>query len=133
MGKVGQSNRIEKRAQKGVGALGAIVIISIIAVVAMFGMSAAPMYFNHFTVMEIVNGISNDPALRDQTTRQVKSAVTKQFQTNNLWDMDPEEVVKVRRDKTLGLIIDVDYEVRRPLFYNMELIAHFSEEKVGIN
>ena len=85
MGTVGQSHRVGRRAQRGIGAMGAIVVISIVAGVAMFGMSAAPMYFNHFTVMDIVEDISNDPQFREQTTRKVRTAVAKRFQTNNLW------------------------------------------------
>ena len=133
MGTVGQSNRIGRHAQRGIGAMGAIVVIAIVAAAAMFGMSAVPMYVNHLTVMDIVKDISSDPELREQTTRKVRTAVSKRFQTNNLWDLDPEEVIKVRRDKQLGLVLDVDYEVRRPLFGNMELVARFQEEKVGLN
>ena len=95
MGTVGQSNRIGRHAQRGIGAMGAIVVIAIVAAAAMFGMSAVPMYVNHLTVMDIVKDISSDPELREQTTRKVRTAVSKRFQTNNLWDLDPEEVIKV--------------------------------------
>ncbi|HBR96624.1 MAG TPA: hypothetical protein DD979_04510 [Gammaproteobacteria bacterium] len=134
MGTTGKSHSVAQRCrQRGIGLIGAMVVIAIIAAAAIFAMSAAPMYFNHMTVMDIAKDVSQEPGLRDKSVRQIKQSVAQRFQTNSLWDLDPAEVISVRRDRELGLIVDVDYEVRRPLIYNMELVARFHETNIGLN
>ncbi len=134
MGKTRQSNRIGIRsAQRGISVIGALVVISVVAMIAMFGMSAVPMYLNHMTVLEIANDVAAEEDLQNKPIRLVKNSISQRFRTNSLWDLDPEEVIKVHREQGRGLVLEVNYEVRRPLFYNMELVARFSEDKIGLN
>ncbi|MDO6461161.1 DUF4845 domain-containing protein [Granulosicoccaceae sp. 1_MG-2023] len=100
----------------------------------MFGFAAIPMYMNHMTVMSIAEDVSADPELQNSSSlKQVKKALSQRFQMNNLWDLNPDEVIKIHREGrgSSGFELEVDYEVRRPLFYNMALVAHFSESDIG--
>ncbi len=134
MGKVGQSNRIASQLrQRGIGVIGAMALIAGVSAVAIFAMTAAPMYMNHMTVMQIAKDVVADESMKDKPVRMVKNSIGQRFRTNSLWDLDPEEVIKVRREKGTGLVLQVDYEVRSPLIYNMELVTHFSEENIGLN
>ncbi|MCB1757261.1 MAG: DUF4845 domain-containing protein [Gammaproteobacteria bacterium] len=134
MGKIGQSYQLTgKNTQRGIGVIGVLIVVSIIAVTAMFVMAAGPMYFNHMTVMEIAKDVAADQELKDKPIRQVRDSINKRFQTNSLWDLDPEEVIKVHREKNKGLVLEVNYEARRPLFYNMDLVTHFNEQTIGLN
>lgn len=123
-----------RRTQRGIGLLGLISIIGIGAGIVMFGFAAVPMYMNHMTVMSIVDDVSADSELQKSASlKPVRQAISKRFQMNSLWDLNPEEVIKIHREGrgNTGFQLEVDYEVRRPLFYNMELVAHFNENKTG--
>ncbi len=134
MGKTRNSYQLTtSKKQRGISVMGAVIIIMIIAGIATFGISAAPMYINHLTVMEIARDVAADKDLKNKPSRFIKSSINKRFRTNNLWDLDSSEVIQISREKGKGLLLTVDYEVRRPLIYNMELVAHFSETSIGLN
>lgn len=117
--------------QRGVGFISFIAIIAVASLVGVLVFKAGPMYANHMTVMEIVNDVVQEPALADKSLRAVRKSIADRFRMNSLWDLDSGEVLKVRRERGSGLIIDVDYEVRASFIYNMELVAHFTEQDVG--
>ena len=50
------------------------------------------------------------------------------FSSNDINSLDPKEVVKVERDNTGRWVLDVKYEERRKLLYNLEIVAAFDDQ-----
>ncbi len=134
MGKNRHTNQVKAlKHQTGFGVIGAVIIISIAVSFIIFGLSAVPIYTDHLTVMKIAEDIAASDEIRKKTPRTIKRSISKLFHTNNLRDMVPEEVLQLHKIPGKGLVLEIDYEARRPLVHNMYLVVHFKEESIGLN
>ncbi len=132
MGKIGQSNRvITTSKQRGIGLLALIFSLSILAAFVSFGLSAMPMYMNNITMMDIAKDVVAAPEMKTKSVRQIRAAINDRFSMNSLWDLDPNEVIKITKNAGQSPTLTIDYEDRRPLFYNIELVTNFNKEFVG--
>lgn len=132
MGTTRQFNRVKATSkQRGVGAMGLIIGLAILAAFVSFGLSAMPMYMNNFTMMDIAKDIVAEPEMKNKSVRQIRESITDRFSMNSLWDLDPNEVIKVTKNSGESPILTIDYEDRRPLFYNIDLVTNFNKEFSG--
>lgn len=92
------------------------------------GFQLVPVYINNMTVKKIVEETVADGELRNRSKREVIRVIAKRFRNRDLDHLDPGEVIKVARDKNGDLVLDVKYEERRKLLYNLEIVAGFDEQ-----
>ncbi len=95
---------------------------------AITGWQLVPVYFNNHLLGNIVADIVAEDTLRKRPKRELIQAIDGQFKNNNLGHLETSEVVKVGRDPSGTLIVDVKYEERRKLLYNLEIVAGFDEQ-----
>ncbi len=119
--------------QSGFGVMNAIVVISIFASFSIFGLSAVPIYTDHLTIVKIAEDLALSEDVKGKSPRTIKSSINKLFHLNNLRQLNPEDVIQVQKIPGKGLALVIEYEARRPLVYNMDLVAHFKEEPIGLN
>jgi len=102
--------------------------IAVIAMVALLGMALVPAYIENHKVTKIATQVVNDPELAKSPRRVVAKRVEELFRTNEVKNLKPEDVVTVLRDNAGELVIDVKYEERRKLVYNLEIVAVFDDQ-----
>ncbi len=102
--------------------------IMAVGAVLMTGFQLVPVYIDNHAVSKIVNDVLDDTELKDRPKREVLSALRGQFNEHNLTHLDPKDVIKVARDSNGELVLDVKYEERRKLLYNLEIVAGFDEQ-----
>lgn len=111
--------------QRGIGGLLFLVILILIGVVAVMGMRIAPMYVEHFTVRSTLEGLKDDPEVKQMGPAEVRQSIERRFDINNITAVGKKDL-KIRREKNTT-IIEVAYEVRRPLVGNLDVVGNFSE------
>ncbi|MEM7294191.1 MAG: DUF4845 domain-containing protein, partial [Pseudomonadota bacterium] len=79
----------------------------------------------------IAKDMQTDGSTLNKSKREIRNVLIKRFKTNNLWDLKAEEVIKVKKDPARGVLLHIDYEVRSPLIYNLEVVAKFDNEVGG--
>ena len=102
-----------------------------IVVIGFAGITAfqlVPVYIHNHAVAKIAQQIVSDPELKNRPKREVLSTLRTRFADNSLTHLDPKEVVSVARDSNGELVLDVKYEERRKLMYNLEIVAGFDEQ-----
>ena len=57
---------------------------------------------------------------------ELEDMIKKRFRVNNIRDFNHKDNLRVKRGKS-GVEVILDYEVRVPLFYNVDLIARFDK------
>lgn len=92
------------------------------------GFKLLPVYIDNRAVKSIAQELVADGGLKNQPKRQIQSALNNMFATRNLAHLDPAEVVQIHRDNQGGLVLDVKYEERRKLMYNLEIVAAFDDQ-----
>lgn len=111
--------------QRGVGGLFFLVILILIGVVAVMGMRIAPMYVEHFTVRSTLEGLKDDPEVRQMGPAEIRQSIERRFDINNITAVGKKDL-KIRQERN-ATIIEVAYEVRRPLIGNLDVVGNFSE------
>lgn len=92
-----------------------------------FAIKVGNAYFNNtFVEAALVSASQLDPPLGEMTKKQIKSKIRSVFNLNNVRGAPAEsiEVVRVKRD----MFVNVNYEVREPLFFNIDLVMKFDNQ-----
>lgn len=114
--------------QNGMSISGFIVVLALLGGIAFFIVKVAPVYSEYYSVVNSVKAVAQDPEARGKSTGEVYKLLLKRFQISYV-DNVPKEAVKVTREKGKATLV-VEYEVRRPLIYNLDYVAKFKVDHV---
>lgn len=115
------------RDQKGMGFAGWLFLILIFGGVLTVGLRLFPHYLDHNTVAGVLDGLAEIDGLGSQPTATIRDRMNKRLNVNNVRDFDIEENIKIERSGT-GARIVMDYEIRVPVVYNLDLVASFDKQ-----
>lgn len=106
-------------------------IYSTLIIVALFGMfmtvslKIAPSYLDNKIIRNTLEGIRANNDIEELSINEIRTQLQRTLITNNIRDFDATTVTLVReRDMEY---IDISYESRVPLFYNIEAVVIFSD------
>ena len=101
------------------------------------GFSLAPLYINNYTVRATVQALQNEPELGRKSTQEIRLAVERKFDVNQIEAIQAvcrdkaRPCLKVEKTKT-HLIIDANYEARTHVMGNVDAIVNFDKNRVEI-
>ena len=101
-----------------------IITIAIAGIVALMGIQFVPVYIQNHAVKKVAQEVL-DSDLRSK--REVNKKVAELFDLNDI-NKDPKEILTLARDNKGAWVVDVKYEERRKLLYNLELVAAFDDQ-----
>lgn len=107
--------------QRGISFIGFIVVLAVVGFFLFLGMRIGPTYMEYFTIRNAVNTVASQATSADPGA--IREAIRKQMQIDYSANFRPE-FVKVQRDSS-GATIVLNYEIRKPLMYNLDFIARF--------
>lgn len=116
-----------KRAQSGITLIGFIIVLGVAGVFIFMGMKVIPMYMEYYAVKQSLDGIAKQPGVVDETPAQIKSMFFNRMNVNYSENVKPADITVVRKDA--GYLVTVDYEVRKPLISNLDVVGKFKTEK----
>ncbi|OQX36860.1 MAG: hypothetical protein B0D91_08140 [Oceanospirillales bacterium LUC14_002_19_P2] len=109
---------------------------SMVAVVAWLAFAAflftcvskfTPLYHDNFSVEKTLDSIEQRDGVEDATVADIRDWLDRGFQVNNLPELI-EDSAKVRREGN-DIIIDVNYERRVPMIYNIDAVLTFKNSR----
>ena len=101
-----------------------LVTIAVAGMLALVGIQFIPIYIQNHAI----NKVAQDVVSQDfRSKREIVSRVEELFRLNDI-GQNPKEIMKVVRDNKGNWVVDVKYEERRKLMYNMELVAAFDDQ-----
>ncbi len=89
--------------------------------------AVSPAFIEHYQVEKLVEQARTDGKLASAEKTTVYNWFSKAFKNNNLWDLEPKDIIKITGKGSQRKIV-LQYEVRKPLFSNIELLLDFSDE-----
>jgi len=92
----------------------------------MLGLKIIPIYLENYTVKELVRGLEDEPAITRKTPAEVKQIIMHRININGIYDL-PRDKVKVKKSSGITRV-SIDYNVRKNVFANIDLIVSFSEK-----
>lgn len=117
-----------KRNQRGMTLIGFVIILAMVGVFIFMGMKLVPMYSEYYAVKQALNEIAKESDISEQDPGRIKDAFFKRLYISYAENVKNENVKIARKDA--GYVMTVDYEVRRPLIANIDVVGHFNAEKV---
>lgn len=114
------------RSQAGAGLFSWLVIIALIAFFVTSILTLYPMYYNHYKATAHMKSVANDPATRTMNRKEIKTAIRKRFQVDNIEfiNQGKDITIEIKKKKTT---INLSYEVRAHLMGNIFIVGDFSD------
>ncbi|MDB9916399.1 DUF4845 domain-containing protein [Pseudomonadales bacterium] len=112
--------------QKGLGAIAWLVLVFVFGSLLTLGLKVVPIYTDNATIERILDGLATEPEMGSKGTGAIDKIIKARFHVNNIRDFDYSKNLTIVRDNG-GAHIVLDYEVRVPLIYNLDLIASFNK------
>ncbi len=113
-----------KRTQSGMTLIGFVIVLAVVGLFAYIGMKLVPMYSEFYAVKQALKGLSAEPGIANQDPAKIQDLFFRRLYICYAEDVKPEHV-KITRG-TNGWVMAVNYEVRKPLIANLDVIGKFS-------
>ena len=110
------------------GMLSIFAIIAVAVFLGLFVFKVGPHYMENWTVSKIASDVASNPELLKQPRSKVYGYIGQAYRTNNLWDLSPEDTIKLKKDGNRGYVVRVQYEKRETLIRNIDVVTSFDTE-----
>lgn len=117
-----------KRNQSGMTLIGFVLVLAVVGVFIYMGMKLVPMYSEFYAVKTALRDVANESDVSQQDPAKIKDLFFKRLYISYAENVKAEDVKIARKDA--GYVMTVDYEVRRPLIANIDVVGHFNAEQV---
>ena len=116
---------ITRSHQRGLSLLGWVVVLIVLAVFGTAAFRMVPVYLEYNTIRSTINSVLADSKTALMSEREVRQALGKRFTINQVDVIGVGDLVINKNGGELA--VGIDYEVRRPLFYNVSVVMHFED------
>ncbi|MFT6915080.1 MAG: hypothetical protein ACJAWL_001383 [Motiliproteus sp.] len=114
--------------QGGWSFLGLLIFLLVAGAFMTVGFKLVPAYTDHEALKSILVDTQRDQLLMAKSKQEIALNLTKKLRINNL--SLPKEFIKISKDKG-DVLMDVDYEIRMPIFMNVDAVVSFKEQYLG--
>jgi Tfp pilus assembly major pilin PilA len=113
-----------KSNQRGLTLLGFIMLLMVVGIFAFVGLKLFPVYSEYYSVVSDMKGIQSEPGVANMAPEIVKDKLFRRFYISYVTSVKNENVKVTRQN---GYNLNVKYEVRKPLVYNLDFVAKFDK------
>lgn len=120
-----------KRTQGGMTLIGFIIVLGVIGLFAYVGMKLVPMYSEYYAVKQALKGLQQEPGIANRDPAKIQDLFFRRLYISYAENVKPANVKIERTDG--GWLMSVDYEVRKPLLANLDVVGKFSTSEALTN
>ncbi len=113
-----------KRTQSGMTLIAFVIVLAVVGLFAYVAMKLVPMYSEYYAVKQALKGLAAEPGIADQDPAKIQDLFFRRLYISYAEDVKPEHVKITRGDN--GWKMDVNYEVRKPMMANLDVVGKFS-------
>ena len=111
--------------QKGASLLLTLLVIILVLFIATAVIKIGPTYMDNAVLVNTMNAIDESTPLAEMNLRDIQNELLRRLSTNSIRDFDPSSVT-MASDRDGRRFVDVNYERRIPMFYNIEAVVVFT-------
>ena len=116
-----------QRKQSGLSLIGFLVVLAVGSFFVYCGMKLVPMYTEFYAVKQSLKGVAEEPGAGTMDASRIKDLFFRRLYINYSENVKPEHLKIERTDS--GFKATVNYEVRKPLLYNLDVVGKFHTEQ----
>ena len=117
-----------KRNERGMPLLGFVIVLAVGGFFAYIAMRLFPMYQEYYSVRSAMKGLAAEPGIGTQDPARIQDLFFRRLYINYSENVKKEHV-KLRRVDN-GWEMNVQYEVRRPLVGNIDVVGKFDSTQM---
>lgn len=118
--------------QRGMTLIGFVVVLSLVGFFAYIGMKIVPMYMEYYSVKQALKGLTNEPDIGNQDPARIKDLFFRRLYMSYSQNVKREDF-KLERISTGGWHATVNYELRKPLVANLDVVGRFDAAQNLVN
>ncbi len=112
-----------KNGQSGITLMGFIIILGVVGFFAMMGIKLFPVYQEYYSVVSNLNGLSAEAGSSKLSPEEIRQRLAKRFNISYISSVKPEHIIVDKKVNT----VQIKYEVRGNLLYNLDYVAQFDK------
>lgn len=109
--------------QRGMTLWSLLYVLITLGLIGIVAAKSVPVYLNAHDVQATLDEVAAAPAMANASAGQIQAAVQKHFDAGYVSNVSGRDVSVTRVDRKRQL--EILYEVRRPLFFNLSLVYSF--------
>ena len=113
-----------KRTQRGITLIGFILVLAVVGIFVFVGMKVIPMYSEYYSVKSALKGLADEDGIANEDPAKIQDLFFRRLYISYSENVKPSNVTLERADG--GWVMSVDYEVRKPLIGNLDVVGKFS-------
>ena len=112
-----------KHKQAGMTLTSFVMVLAVVGFGLYIGMKLFPMYQEYYSVKSSMKGLESEPGIGDMDPSKIQDLFFRRLYINYSENVKPNNVKFERTDG--GWLMRVNYEVRRPLVGNLDVVGRF--------
>jgi hypothetical protein len=109
--------------QTGASVFGIVILLVIVGLFLLSALKVAPSYMDNNVIENTMEGIISNNDFRAMSISEIRAELQRSLVTNNIRDFEGSNVVLTREGN--DSYVDINYESRVPLFYNISIVVTF--------
>ena len=114
-----------RRNQSGMTLISFVIVAAVVGTALYIAMKLFPMYQEYYSVQSAMKGLANEPGVADMDPAKVQDLFFRRLYINYSENVKPQNVKFERMEG--GWKMRVNYEVRRPLVGNLDVVGKFDK------
>ena len=116
-----------KRTQRGMTLIGFLVTLAVVGLFVFMGMKVIPMYTEFHGVKQALKSIASEPDIATRSITGIRDSFDRHADTGYIASVAGKDLKIVRKGP--GYVVVAEYEVRRSLIYNLDVVGRFKHEQ----
>lgn len=113
--------------QTGMSKWGWLAVIVLIVSAATTVLRVGPHYIDYRIVQSVLDRLPINEVHTDMSKNEIMEHFSKQFRIEN-FKIPVKDMLKIERDRA-QTVININYEIREHLFYNIDVVLVFGEQR----
>lgn len=110
--------------QQGMSTLGMLMAVILVVSAMLLSMKLVPLYINDYAIGKAVASLQNEQDLYAKSKAEIRSSLRRRLTADYTDDL-ADEAIQIEKKKGI-ITIDVIYEARVPVVYNLDVVASFA-------
>jgi len=115
-----------KRNQQGITFLSFIIVLAVIGIFLYIGMKLFPVYTQFYSANNGIKAMVQAPGANQRDLQSFRTELDKRFNISYVDTIDLNKDLKIVNANGVKKL-QLKYEVRRPLIYNLDFVAKFDK------
>lgn len=116
---------IPSRRQQGFTLWSALYVLITLGIIVFVAVRSVPVYLNNREINKALAEVAGNPSLQHADSIQIQRALERHFDAGYASGVSAHDVTITRDGATR--VLELHYEVRRALAFNMSLVYHFDD------